>query len=316
MSRALPIALAALSSAALLGAGCGRSTVTLDPQSELEVQVNGIALMDGGEVGFGGMFQQTCDFDTESGSVGKDYDAGPGLELVLDAAEDRAVAALDGALHELRQSAGDTLEGRSLGLDGVVHARLLEGDGMVVVRGGPESGCALAWAEGASLGPDLSLPDEACGPGFGLAVDRADGTALLGGRGGLWRAQGGGLRKIDGGRAELLAFDPELGRIFVGGRGGSALRALQPNGDLAWDAELDGELVGISALGAHAAALVALRVEGGLRLLALDADDGQVVGVRELKGVQATALVADATGQVAGVVSADRVRFFAVGAED
>lgn len=316
MTRKNLAGVAVFASFVAFGAGCGRSTVSLTPKSELEVQVNGLALMDGGSAGFGGMFQQTCDFDTESGSIGKDYDAGPGLELVLDAAATRAVAVLDGALFELRQADGDVLAGRALGGEGVVHARLLDQGGLLTVSAPDSGGCWLRRGEEPGLGEGVLLPDEACSPGAALSVDRAKGTALIGGTAGLWRVQGDSRRELDGRRSDLLAFDAAIDKVYVGSRGGSSLRARHLDGALAWDTELKGTLVGVAPLTDQSAVLVALQVEKGVRLLALDAEDGQVVGVADIDAVEATALVADATGAVAGLLSPDRVRFFDVDAAD
>ena len=312
MSRYTVAQFAAL---ACLTGGCGRSAVSLSPRSEMEVQVNGLALMDGGEVGFGGMFQQTCDFDTESGSIGKDYDAGPGLELVLDAAGDRGLAMLDGGLFELRQSSGDALSGRALGGEGVVHARLLGAAGHLTVRE-VQGGCLLERTDDAGAPTGVGLPTAACAPGAALAVNRGSGDALIGAVDGLWLVTGASMSQLEAQRADLLALDAEIDRLYVGARGGSALRARYIDGGLAWDIELDGDLVGVTALRAQSAVLVALEVDGGVRLLALDAEDGRVVGVADVEGAAATGLVADATGVVAGLVSPDRVRFFSVAEAD
>lgn len=300
---------------AALAAGCRTPTVGIEARSEMEVQVNGIGLSEDGSFGFAGMFQQTCDFDSKSGSVGKDYDAGPGLELVLDVHAGRGLLWLDGSVGELRQSAGDTLAGRPLEGQDVVHGRILnEDDHLLVVE--REGACQLERHVGGAAPDGLDLPSAACDLSVGLVVDRADGVAFLGHGGGLIRVGAQGAETIADENSAALALDGDRGQLYAGAIGGGALRALDLQGGAQWSSALDGELVGVAALPGVDAALAAVNVDGVLRLLALNADDGAVVGVTELDGVAATGLVSSADGGVAGLVSTDRVRFFTIRAEE
>ncbi|MBL8617424.1 MAG: hypothetical protein JNM72_17580 [Deltaproteobacteria bacterium] len=299
---------------AALAAGCRTPSVAIEARSEMEVQVNGIGLSEDGSYGFAGMFQQACDFDSKSGSVGKDYDAGPGLELVLDVHAGRGLLWLDGGVGELRQSAGEELAGRPLDGQDVVHGRILNADDhlLVVER---EGVCQLERHLGGAAPGRLDLPAEACDLSVGLVVDRADGVAFLGHGGGLLRVGARGAEPVDDTSSASLALDEDLGQLYAGSVGGGALRALDLQGGVRWSSALDGELVGVAALPAVDAALAAVNVDGVLRLLALHADDGAVVGITELDGVAATGLVSSADGRVAALVSTDRVRFFTIRAE-
>lgn len=299
---------------AALAAGCRTPSVRIEARSEMEVQVNGIGLSEDGAYGFAGMFQQTCDFDSKSGSVGKDYDAGPGLELVLDVHAGRGLLMLDGGVSELRQSAGEELAGRPLEGQDVVHGRILNEDDhlLVVERAGA---CAIERHQGGAAPDRLDLPAEACDLSVGLVVDRADGVAFIGHGGGLLRVDDQGAERLDRASSAALALDAGLGQLYAGSVGGGALRALDLDGAERWSSALDGALVGVAALPAVDAALAAVNVDGVLRLLALHAEDGAVVGVTELDDVAATGLVSSADGQVAALVSTDRVRFFTIKAE-
>ena len=301
--------------AAALSAGCRTPSVQIEARSEMEVQVNGIGLSEDGSYGFAGMFQQTCDFDTKSGSVGKDYDAGPGLELVLDTHAGRGLLLLDGGVGELRQSAGEELAGRALAGQGAVHGRVLNADDhlLVVER---DSACQLERHTGGADPTVIDLPAEACALSVSLVVDRESGVAVIGHRGGLLRVGAGEAEDIDGGNSAALALDAELGVLYAGAVGGGALRALDLRGEALWSSELDGDLVGVAAAPAVGAALVAVDVDGVLRVLAIDAAEGEVVGVTELEDVGATGLVTSGDGTVAALVSPDRVRFFSIQADE
>ena len=289
------------------------------PQSELELRhlsaletpTRGLVLAEGGDMARAGMYETTCDVDSETASPGADYDARGEDDTVVagGTSPSRGLVSVvwaGGALHV--NTPDDTGGGRGLVLDGFVGAGF-RGRGLVEVHGtGTE--CTATWRDlDLAIEDSVSLPSSTCqgGPvansGHGLDVfvaTREDITV----------ADPGGSTPFGAG-ADLLAWDDTAQVLYAANRGESWVQGWEHDGTLRWEVTLGGGVRGLDDLGARGAAAVTLDTTDGGAFVVLDGQTGAVLEDLDTPSA-AESVVASANGETVALVLETEVHFYAL----
>jgi hypothetical protein len=229
------------------GYGPNLTAGRLVSSSYIDMAFDGIALRDDSDVAFTGMAGMTCEYFTALGATGTDVDVSEGDETVDDARPslddpwgDSSVVlgrGEAGELHEVSMPSGQVV--RSWSARGAVTARYVP-EGVAVLRSEIEEGCFVE-----VLGQGRTHVDGHFCSGDAAVVSTPDGLILV---------DGGGAVEVVGGVATVLpltgqfaAYDAMEDRLVVADAG--QLRAVTRAGAVLWAANLDGQVMGLTALG-------------------------------------------------------------------
>ena len=244
-----------LMAVSVLAVGCAPdSTGGVVHQSVLQQPTNGVRLHADGTEGHAGMRGTNCPFETTYGSLTGDYDLPEDDEEVQDAGPSiafgsRTVLLVQRDLVTLLSKHTGDYEIEQTVYEGVENARLTD-HGLVVQT----DACDVRWT-------DEDQVVNAPGCNGVLAVDPASQTAFVGGTPVAILPQGSGVTTdVD---ADLLAWDAAAEVTYAAVQGDSTVTALEVDGTVRWQHELEGPIAALSDAGANAMAVVSWTTEDG-----------------------------------------------------
>jgi len=272
----------ALAATALVGCA-SQDTVALEYRSELTAQTRGVQLGEDGRSSNVGMFSTTCQVATAYASVSDDFDYDGDQDTVVDAETVPGIGFT--ALVITPDKVNITRPNQfpwstEVTVDGVIDAQL-SADGFVTIEVPPVAGnasCNVAWYDdsGQLINSAASLGIE-CDQDSDLAVDGQSGTSWVSTDTGTFKVTPDGTAvRVDDIANARLSWDVDANALYLGGVGGSAVRALELDGTLRWQVDLDGEVTALSHTGAEAAAAVSITNSLGGELVIIDGFTGEV----------------------------------------
>lgn len=286
----------------ILSAGCHAPEVAITERAVLDAPADEVSLHDGSGTADAAMADQICVLDTRAGEVLGDHDLGNGTDRLLDVFGTRALAVGDGALFDVD---GTTLEAvPAFGFDALAARHLDQG---LVAMGRDANGCAVAWSDGAAW----AVPSVNCTAGASFAADRATGA--------VWIADGQALTAItaDGHsyafsevNADRVLWNPASETLVLARAGESLLRAVTPDGQVAWGLDADGAVVDLELAEATGTLVVSVSNLHGGEVLLLDANTGQQIASHPTPIAPRVSISRD--GLSLALLTADAVHFYDV----
>ncbi|MEL6344808.1 MAG: hypothetical protein AAFV53_16945 [Myxococcota bacterium] len=296
-----------LSIMALFAAGC-QQDLLFEHVSTLVHSTDGLVVHQGGELATAGMGDQVCTVraigdETQLGVI-VDYDFTMGQEAVQDQFEETVLVSSTEGVHLIESySAAYPFEWLDIQADNVQQARLTD-DQMVLLRQTTD-GCQL---DTMTFDGDLNiaLDDALCMGSVDVSVNPIDGSIALA-NGKLTMVDADGPRQLDL-RADLVAFDPLSGDLFVGDtRDGAIKRVHQDKVD--WEVAM-ANLVDLNIYGEGGQILFARNTDSGYGEFGVIGDDGRVVDAQVIPN--AGAVTSSSDGETVAVSLDEETHFFAV----
>lgn len=291
----------ALVTCVLLVSACGieneiRHTATLQSQTD------GVVLSEDGFDSFAAMSGTTCTIDTAWGCPTRDDDLPTSEERLFDHYRGQTLGGSDLGVHTID---GTWIPALDMDIEGVHHAKLT--DSGVVVLSGDEQTCVVQQG-----GVSTEVPGEACRSMTTIAVDRLDGSLLVGTPAGALRISDGVAVWQDE-ASDLVAFDSKHeGRYFAEQESGE-IRAFDLTDELLWRVDTEGSVQSIAPRG-DTGDLVALvkTADGFGAILRFDGETGKLLGSSVVPEGEGEIVVAE-NGHVVGIVREEEVHYYAFG---
>jgi hypothetical protein len=302
-----------------LATGCAEG-MTFTPAGTLYAPTRGVVLFDEADLSSGavdsgsqvGMNGTTCAVDTQSASIGTDFDYPGDTESVTDAGQDAdgdvvVVVTSDKGVH-LQETDGWNATSADFEVPDAYDAVLLD-EGAIAMRG---DGCAAQVVGRTSGNGVVMLPAGSCDHPHMVQADPTTGTAWVGTTTGLHEVQGRTTVQITDVPAELTAFDAVADVLYTAQVGDSVITAVETTGDVRWSVDVGGAINSLDDLGTWAAVgAVVAYADGGDALVVLDGYTGLVRTDMGLPSSDVT-VSSSRDGQNIALIRDDEVRYYGV----
>ncbi|MCO4743207.1 MAG: hypothetical protein KC912_00360 [Proteobacteria bacterium] len=296
----------AVVSLALLASGCASDGAdSFDYQSSLSRNARGLVLHQDGSIGHAGMMGTNCPFETSEGSVTGDYQLPGEGEKVVDSGdligENTVLLLLGDDAHLLDKSTGEYTH-ETLTVAGLEEARLYEG-GIVALSREETGACLVSWSDSEE---SVAAP---CGD---LDVNPETGLAVIAHERGVSLVSANDVFRVaDFGDSGV--YDHNAQAIYTSDA--QTVRALEEDGTLRWEVELEGRVVDITEAGATGAAAVFVALpDGAGQVVYLDGDTGARQASVRTPGL-ADELTVSADGSTVAITRAGAAHFYRLSAE-
>ncbi|MBW2256267.1 MAG: hypothetical protein JRI25_16955, partial [Deltaproteobacteria bacterium] len=219
--------------------------VGFEQHSSLYSISTGVIFDDDGQNGVAGMSWATCQFETASGMINIDIDPDQEEEEDLDdgGEDDGGTIVLTTTSNGFQVTRFQDWDGwveDVVSHPGIQEARFVD-DGVVGTRT-VDGDCHVQWFPGS----DVNAGRGACS---GLAVEATTGRAFVTMGGSIQVATPDGTVTTIGDGSALLEWDPITGLLYTAALNGTAVRALEDDGDVRWSANVDGRVQSLEAMG-------------------------------------------------------------------
>jgi hypothetical protein len=292
----------------ILGGCTAQETDTFEHRSELYIQARGLALYEDGESGSAGMWETTCEFDTERGETTTDIDAPGEKDEILDASS----TSLDQPAILIATPAGTYLgfpeqvdEPHELRVTDVIDANFV--DQGIVTLANPGS-CQVHWGDSDTV-TTIAIPEDYCeAPGVGIDSDFSSGLVVISTDDDGAIVTPEQVITIEG-LGDLVAWDHYTQTIYAAHSGTSQVRGHGADGGLLWETEVEGAVVSLDDMGPRQAAMVMIGEDDGSGIMAiLDGYTGELVSSTPTPS-SAKIQVSD-NGKVLAAILPDIVHFY------
>jgi len=278
-----------------------------EQHSSLYAATTGVTLTEDGRSGVAGMSWATCQFETSSGMINVDIDPDSEDEEDLDDGEEDGggMIVLTTTMNGFQTTRFGDWDGwveNTVSFPGVQEARFTD-DGVVGTRTS-DGDCHVQYFPGG----DVNAGRGTCN---GLTVQTSTGHAFV--------TVGTALKVVSvddgvstiGDGSALLEWDPVTNLLYTADLNGTSVRALEDDGDVRWETEVDGRVQALDAMGDAAAVLVGLRTDNGGALVILDGRTGAERNSAETT-MAPRSLAVSKDGHTIGAVTDTNTHFIAV----
>lgn len=294
--------LSSVAAGALLGA-CS-SENELRYTATLQAETHGVVLSDDGLDGFAAMSGTTCTIDVNWGCPTADEDLPTEQESLVDHFGHETLGVSSEGVHAIVDGRWD--QAADIAVQGVRTARLKREGGHVVLGGSPED----CWIQ--HDGDDrVGVPGEACDDLAHTTIDRATGTMFVASDGRLLALERDGARELPQ-PGNLVAWDATVGLLYTAEKGSTDLWALEPSGELAWEAVTRDPIADIGARGERGEVMVLTKRSDGLGgMERRTGETGRLLGHSVLPTADGQ-ITSSLNGVRIAVIRGDEVHFFAL----
>jgi hypothetical protein len=274
-------------------------------------EAHGLFIPSGVAWGAAGLAGFTCQMSYDAGSIDTDLDLFDGFETLHDGittdlgnwilvGDDDQVTLVD-------FPSGDRLG--TYDAPGLVVARMSHAGAVALVSG---EGCALIAPDRAGV-PSIAVDDGFCSADTAMALELdTDAVWLANASAGVVRIGDGRVSHLSV-PGDVLAWDADLGLLFLSTIGDTTVHAVNPAGELAWSVDVGEPVAGLAAV-AGAGVMVSAGDGASSTLLRVDAA-GMAQPAQTAQRVSGP-LVSAADGHAIALIGTGRTDFFSLADPD